>query len=41
VLINPHTAFYSEEGLLDMRVKGSEACRRALEGEPVRNVIND
>jgi D-3-phosphoglycerate dehydrogenase/C-terminal binding protein len=40
VLINPHTAFYSEEGLLDMRVKGSEACRRALEGAPVRNVIN-
>jgi D-3-phosphoglycerate dehydrogenase/C-terminal binding protein len=40
VLINPHTAFYSEEGLMDMRVKGSEACRRALCGQPLRNVVN-
>ncbi|MBY0455992.1 MAG: C-terminal binding protein, partial [Gemmataceae bacterium] len=30
VILNPHTAFYSEEGLLDMRVKGAQACRRAL-----------
>jgi D-3-phosphoglycerate dehydrogenase/C-terminal binding protein len=40
VLLNPHTAFYSEEGLMDMRVKGAEACRRALEGMPLRNVVN-
>jgi C-terminal binding protein len=40
LIINPHAAFYSEEGLLDMRVKGSDACRRALLGEPVRNVVN-
>ncbi len=40
VILNPHTAFYSEEGLLDMRVKGAEACRRALEGLPLRNVVN-
>jgi D-3-phosphoglycerate dehydrogenase/C-terminal binding protein len=40
VLLNPHAAFYSEEGLMDMRVKGAEACRRALEGLPVRNVVN-
>jgi D-3-phosphoglycerate dehydrogenase/C-terminal binding protein len=40
VLINPHSAFYSEEGLLDMRVKGAEACRRALLGLPVRTVVN-
>ena len=40
VLINPHSAFYSEEGLLDIRIKGAEACRRALCGEPVRNIIN-
>jgi D-3-phosphoglycerate dehydrogenase/C-terminal binding protein len=40
VVLNPHTAFYSEEGLLDMRVKGAEACRRALEGLPLRNVVN-
>jgi D-3-phosphoglycerate dehydrogenase/C-terminal binding protein len=40
VILNPHTAFYSEEGLVDMRVKGAEACRRALEGLPLRNVVN-
>lgn len=40
VIVNPHAAFYSEEGLLDMRIKGSENCRRALLGEPVRNVVN-
>lgn len=40
VLINPHAAFYSEEGLGDMRRKGSGACRRALLGQPLRNVVN-
>lgn len=40
VLINPHAAFYSEQGLLDMRTKGAEACRRAILGLPVRNVVN-
>ncbi len=40
VIINPHAAFYSEEGLMDMRVKGSEACRRAILDLPLRNVVN-
>lgn len=40
LIINPHAAFYSEEGLDDMRRKGAEACRRALTGQPLRNVIN-
>ncbi len=40
VIVNPHAAFYSEEGMLDMRVKGSEACRRALLGLPLRNIVN-
>jgi D-3-phosphoglycerate dehydrogenase/C-terminal binding protein len=40
VIMNPHSAFYSEEGLLDMRVKGAQAIRRALLGEPLRNVVN-
>lgn len=40
VIINPHSAFYSEQGLLDIRTKASTACRRALLGQPVRNVIN-
>jgi D-3-phosphoglycerate dehydrogenase/C-terminal binding protein len=40
VIMNPHAAFYSEEGLLDMRVKGAQSVRRALLGEPLRNVVN-
>ena len=40
VIVNPHVAFYSEEGLMDMRVKGAEACRRALLGQPLRNIVN-
>lgn len=40
LIVNPHIAFYSEEGLLDMRVKSVEACRRALLGVPLRNVVN-
>ncbi|MCE9528885.1 MAG: C-terminal binding protein, partial [Planctomycetales bacterium] len=40
VILNAHNAFYSEQGLMDMRVKGSEACRRALLGQPLRNVVN-
>src|SRR5207253_2626559 len=40
VIINPHAAFYSEEGLHEIRVKGAQACLRALRGEEVRNVIN-
>jgi C-terminal binding protein len=40
LIINPHAAFYSEQGFMDMRVKGSEACRRALLGEPIPNVVN-
>jgi D-3-phosphoglycerate dehydrogenase/C-terminal binding protein len=40
LLLTPHVAFYSEEGLLDMRIKGSENCRRVLLGQPPRNVVN-
>jgi C-terminal binding protein len=40
LIINPHSAFYSEEGLLDMRIKGSNACRRALCGQPIPNLVN-
>jgi D-3-phosphoglycerate dehydrogenase/C-terminal binding protein len=41
VLITPHAAFYSEEGLLEIRVQGAQACRCALKGEPVPNVVSD
>lgn len=40
VIVNPHSAFYAEEGLLDMRVKGSQACRKALLGQTLLNVVN-
>ncbi len=40
VVISPHAAFYSEEGLMDIRVKASHACRKALLGQPLRNVVN-
>jgi D-3-phosphoglycerate dehydrogenase/C-terminal binding protein len=40
VIINPHSAFYCEEGLLEIRLKSSDACRRALLGQPLRNVVN-
>ncbi|MFO0938215.1 MAG: C-terminal binding protein [Gemmataceae bacterium] len=40
VIVTPHAAFYSEEGLTHIRVKTAEACRRALTGQPLRNVVN-
>ncbi|MCU0704347.1 MAG: C-terminal binding protein [Fimbriiglobus sp.] len=40
VILTPHSAFYSEEGILDMRTKGAEEVRRGLLGEPLRNVVN-
>jgi C-terminal binding protein len=40
LILTPHAAFYSEEGLLDMRRKGAENCRRALTGAIIRNVVN-
>jgi D-3-phosphoglycerate dehydrogenase/C-terminal binding protein len=40
LILNPHAAFYSEEGLMDIRAKASDACRRALTGKPLRNIVN-
>ncbi len=40
VIVNPHSAFYSEEGLQDMRIKGANACRNALLGHRLRNIVN-
>ncbi len=40
LILNPHAAFYSEEGLSDMRRKSAEACRRAILGLPLRNIVN-
>lgn len=40
VILNPHSAFYCEEGLTEMRRKGAAACRAAIQGEPIRNLVN-
>lgn len=40
LLVNPHAAFYCEEGLMEIRTKAAAACRRALCGLTVRNVVN-
>lgn len=40
LLLTPHAAFYCEEGLLEMRRKGSENCLRVLQGKSPRNVVN-
>lgn len=40
VLLTPHSAFYSEQSLTDLRASTAEICRRALLGQPLRNVVN-
>ncbi|MGI9428798.1 MAG: C-terminal binding protein [Bythopirellula sp.] len=40
LILNPHSAFYSEQGLQEMRLKGSQACRNALTGRPISNIVN-
>lgn len=40
LIINPHSAFYCEQGLMEMRVKGAKACRQALLNQPIANVVN-
>jgi C-terminal binding protein len=40
VIVNPHSAFYCEEGLLEMRTKGARAVQNALLGRSLLNVVN-
>lgn len=40
VILNPHGAFYSEEGMHDLRTKGAQTCLKLLTGEACRNVVN-
>ncbi len=40
LIVNAHAAFYTEQGFIDMRTKGATAIRRALTGQPIRNVVN-
>jgi D-3-phosphoglycerate dehydrogenase/C-terminal binding protein len=40
LLINPHAAFYCEQGFVEMRLKAARACRLALQGQPVRSLVD-
>ncbi len=40
LLLNPHTAFYCEQGSEEFRIKGSLEVLRALQGRPLRNQVN-
>jgi len=40
LIITPHTAFYSDQGMEEMRLKAAQEIRRALQGESLRNCVN-
>lgn len=40
LIVTPHSAFYSEEGEVDMRVKATATVKEVLDGLPPRNVVN-
>lgn len=40
LLLNPHSAFYCEEGAEEFRTKGAQEVLRGLRGEPLRNCVN-
>ncbi len=40
LLLNPHTAFYCEEGCVEFRTKAAREVLRALKGETLRNLVN-
>lgn len=40
LLLNPHTAFYCEEGCEEFRTKGAQEVLRALTKQPLRNLVN-
>ena len=40
IILNPHRAFYSAEGILEIREKSARTCLAALLGNPIPNVVN-
>jgi D-3-phosphoglycerate dehydrogenase / 2-oxoglutarate reductase len=40
VILTPHTAYYSEEALIDLQTKAAEEVVRVLSGQPARNAVN-
>ncbi|MCZ7573262.1 MAG: C-terminal binding protein [Ardenticatenaceae bacterium] len=41
VLLTPHSAFYSEESVTELRRKGAQDIARVLRGEPPRTPVNE
>lgn len=41
LVVTPHSAFYSEQGLEEMRTKAALEVKRVLVGEKPRNVVNE
>jgi D-3-phosphoglycerate dehydrogenase/C-terminal binding protein len=41
LVLTPHTAFYSESGLVEMREKGAREVARVLSGKPPKNVVTE
>ena len=40
LLLNPHSAYYCEQGSEEFRTKGALEVLRALQGRPLRNQVN-
>jgi len=40
VVITPHSAFYSDQGFVEMREKAAMEVKRVLAGDPPRNCVN-
>ena len=40
LVLTPHTAFYSDAGMIEMRTKAAREIARALRGEPLHNCVN-
>jgi D-3-phosphoglycerate dehydrogenase / 2-oxoglutarate reductase len=40
VILTPHTAFYSEESLVELQIKAAEEVVRVLRGEAAKNPVN-
>ena len=40
LLLNPHSAYYCEQGSEEFRTKGAQEVLRALQGRPLRNQVN-
>jgi D-3-phosphoglycerate dehydrogenase len=40
VILTPHTAFYSEESLLELQTKAAEEVVRVLSGQAPKNPVN-